>query len=292
MRLTCFIWTRRASSAIDLSGGRRSTSPLVALLIYEVLKLDPRHARRADGGQRRARSCCCSSSSPLAPAGDRQLADPQHARLRRVRGHRAVPVGHPARARALRPGAVLPRSRRGRDRRRDDRGARRRPPRRWPAQRIGAIVVIERQIGLRNYIESGIPLDAHGHLRPAGQHLPADVAAARRRRDHPGRPHRRGRLLPAADRESAAQPRARHAPSRRHRPHRGERRRGRRGVGGDRRASRSCIDGRHRARPLAGPLRAAAAATAASATPAQPRRPVDAAQADLRWRPSVPPPRR
>jgi diadenylate cyclase len=28
------------------------------------------------------------------------------------------------------------------------------------AQRIGAIVVIEREIGLRNYIESGIPLDA------------------------------------------------------------------------------------------------------------------------------------
>src|SRR5450759_5915673 len=28
------------------------------------------------------------------------------------------------------------------------------------AQRIGAIVVLERQIGLRNYIEGGIPLDA------------------------------------------------------------------------------------------------------------------------------------
>ena len=28
------------------------------------------------------------------------------------------------------------------------------------AQRIGAIVAIERQIGLRNYIEGGIPLDA------------------------------------------------------------------------------------------------------------------------------------
>jgi diadenylate cyclase len=28
------------------------------------------------------------------------------------------------------------------------------------AQRIGAIIAIERQIGLRNYIEGGIPLDA------------------------------------------------------------------------------------------------------------------------------------
>jgi diadenylate cyclase len=28
------------------------------------------------------------------------------------------------------------------------------------AQRVGAIIVIERQIGLRNYIEGGIPLDA------------------------------------------------------------------------------------------------------------------------------------
>ena len=28
------------------------------------------------------------------------------------------------------------------------------------ARRIGAIIVIERQIGLRNYIEGGIPLDA------------------------------------------------------------------------------------------------------------------------------------
>jgi diadenylate cyclase len=29
------------------------------------------------------------------------------------------------------------------------------------AKRIGAIIVLERQIGLRNYIEGGIPLDAH-----------------------------------------------------------------------------------------------------------------------------------
>ena len=34
-------------------------------------------------------------------------------------------------------------------------------------QRIGAIIAIERQIGLRNYIEGGIPLDASAHLRSA-----------------------------------------------------------------------------------------------------------------------------
>ena len=34
------------------------------------------------------------------------------------------------------------------------------PPRCSPAQRIGAIIALERQIGLRNYIEGGIPLDA------------------------------------------------------------------------------------------------------------------------------------
>ena len=35
-----------------------------------------------------------------------------------------------------------------------------RPRRCWPAQRIGAIIAVERDIGLRNYIEGGIPLDA------------------------------------------------------------------------------------------------------------------------------------
>ncbi len=36
------------------------------------------------------------------------------------------------------------------------------------AQQVGAIIAIEREIGLRNYIESGIPLDADADLRPAG----------------------------------------------------------------------------------------------------------------------------
>jgi diadenylate cyclase len=31
----------------------------------------------------------------------------------------------------------------------------------WPREKTGALIVVERSIGLRNYIESGIPLDAH-----------------------------------------------------------------------------------------------------------------------------------
>ena len=42
-------------------------------------------------------------------------------------------------------------------------------------QRTGAIMVIEREIGLRNYIESGIPLDAEVSLRPARQPVPGDA---------------------------------------------------------------------------------------------------------------------
>ena len=102
------------------------------------------------------------------------------------------------------------------------------------AQQMGAIIAIEREIGLRNYIESGIPLDADADLRPARHDLPAGVAAARRRGHPAGGPRRRGGVLPAADRQPARQPRAGHAASRRHRADRGERRgRGRR-VRGDR----------------------------------------------------------
>ena len=70
-----------------------------------------------------------------------------------------VPVRHPPCAGALRPGAVLPVLLSPASGRRDDRGGgrgRHAPLR--PAR--GRIVSIEREIGLRNYIESGIPLDA------------------------------------------------------------------------------------------------------------------------------------
>ena len=55
------------------------------------------------------------------------------------------------------------------------------------AQRVGAIIAIERQIGLRNYIEGGIPLDAVLTYDLLVEHLPAVVAAARRRGHRPER---------------------------------------------------------------------------------------------------------
>ena len=101
-------------------------------------------------------------------------------------------------------------------------------------RRIGALIVIERLHGLRNYIENGISLDAVRLLRPADQPLSARHAAPRRRGDHPGRPHRRRRLLPAADPQPGAVQGVRHPPPRRPRHHRGDRRRGRGGLRGDR----------------------------------------------------------
>ena len=52
------------------------------------------------------------------------------------------------------------------------------------SQRTGALIVIERQIGLRNYVEGGHSAGGNGDLRSAGEHLPARIAAARRRRDY------------------------------------------------------------------------------------------------------------
>ena len=97
------------------------------------------------------------------------------------------------------------------------------------SHKTGAIIAIEREIGLRNYIESGIPHRRRDHVRPSGDDLPADVAAARWRGRDPGEPRCGGRLLPAADRQPEAQPGSRHASSRGDRPDRRERRdRGRR----------------------------------------------------------------
>ena len=101
------------------------------------------------------------------------------------------------------------------------------------AQRIGAIVAIEREIGLRNYIESGIPLDAE---------LTYDLLVTI---FQPGSPLHDGAVVLQEDRIAAAacflpltvnparQPRARHAAPRRDRPDRGERRGGGGRLGGD-----------------------------------------------------------
>ena len=119
-------------------------------------------------------------------------------------------------------------------------------------RRQGAIIVIEREIGLRNYIESGIPLDAQVTYDLLVSIFQPTGAAPRRRGHRPGGAHRRGLVLPAADRAAGAQPRARHAPPRRDRPDRGERRR----RGGRVRGERADLDRarrHHRARPGARP---------------------------------------
>ena len=102
------------------------------------------------------------------------------------------------------------------------------------AQRIGAIIAIERQIGLRNYIEGGIPLDAV---------LTYDLLVSI---FQPSSPLHDGAVIVQDDRVAAAacflpltvnpeaEQGARIAASRGHRPDRGERRGRDRRVGGDR----------------------------------------------------------
>ena len=128
-------------------------------------------------------------------------------------------------------------------------------------QKVGAIVAIEREIGLRNYIESGIPLDAT---------LTYDLLVTI---FQTGSPLHDGAVILQEGRVAAAacflpltvNPRVSrelgHAASRRDRPDRRERRRRGRRVGGDRDRSRSRSNGRDRARPDA--RRSCASASAA-----------------------------
>ena len=107
------------------------------------------------------------------------------------------------------------------------------------SQRVGAIMAMEREIGLRNYIESGIPIDSTLTYDLLVTIFQTCVAAARWRGDHAGEPGGGGRLLPPAHHQPPRQPRARHPASRRDRPDRGMRRGRGRGVGGDRDRFRS-----------------------------------------------------
>ena len=196
---------------------------------------DSRDARRADGARRR-RARRPVLPLALGPARNRQLADPQPRRLRRVRRHRAVSVRHPAGARASRPRAVLPLLREGGvgggvDRR---------------AHRGGqhAVDAAHRRDHRHRAADRAAELHRGRHsarrradLRSAAEHLPAVVAAARRRGDRPGRSRGGGRVLPAADGQPEAEQGARIAPSRGDRADRGERRRGDCRVGGDRHIS-------------------------------------------------------
>ena len=132
---------------------------IVSLLIYEALKLI-----RGTRAMQMAIGSVVVILLLLRLAGvsaaDRRLADSQRARVRRRCGHRAVSVRHPSRAVAPGPRAVLPVPRpvASARPRRSRKSSRR--PRCWPRRKVGAIIVFEREIGLRNYVESGIPIDA------------------------------------------------------------------------------------------------------------------------------------
>ena len=176
---------------------------MVSILIYEVAQADSRHARRADGARRRRARRALFYGSRWGHLETvnwlvRNLAGYLvfavivlfQSDIRRALAHfgRAPFFRYLAKAESAEESIeelVVAASM-------------------LSTQRIGAIIAIERQIGLRNYIEGGIPLDARADLRSAGEHLPADVAAARRRGDRAGRSRRGGRLFSAADGEPEA----------------------------------------------------------------------------------------
>ena len=101
-------------------------------------------------------------------------------------------------------------------------------------QRVGGILVIEREIGLRNYIESGIPLDATLTYDLLVTIFQTASPLARRRGDSAGGAGRGGGVLPAADGQPASQSRSRHPASGGHRADGGKRRRGHRRFRGNR----------------------------------------------------------
>ena len=178
---------------------------IVSILIYEVLTLIRGTRAVADGRRRRAGGRAVLRVA-TGRARDRELGDPQPDRLRRLCGDRAVSVRHPPRAGASGPRAVFPLSRQGRDGGRDGRRDRR--------GRADAVEPAHRRHHRHRASDRPAQLRRRRHpagradqLRPAGDDLSERHAAARRRGDHPGESRRRGRVLPAADRESAARAR-------------------------------------------------------------------------------------
>ena len=136
-RLSTWTHGHEAEPAFDYGLVDRSAAPtasgwwdlvdilVVSILIYEVLKLI-RGTRAVQMALGAAVFVGAVLRLALGPPRDRQLADSQPVRLRGLRGHRAVSVRHPPRARASRPGAVLPLLREGRVGRGVDRRAGRR----------------------------------------------------------------------------------------------------------------------------------------------------------------------
>ena len=140
--------------------GRRSTSRIVVVPGLRAAAAHSRHARGADGAQRRL------PDRPLFPvavaaARDGQLGDPQPGRATSC--FAIIVLFQADIRRALAHFGRAPFFRyfeRATQRRRNDRRARRRGHARWPRAASARSSCIERQIGLRNYIEGGIPLDA------------------------------------------------------------------------------------------------------------------------------------
>ena len=87
---------------------------------------------------------------------------------------------------------------------------------------IGAIIAIEREVSLDEYVRVRIGDAGEGLGRSADDDLHAVLAAARRRGDHPRRHDRRRGMHPAAVAGVAARSLARHAPPRGARPERGD----------------------------------------------------------------------
>ena len=128
---------------------------IVSILIYEALKLirGTRAMQMAIGS--RVRAAAVLRLAPV-PAADRQLAHPQPARVHRHRGDRAVSadirraLSHLGRAPFFRYFARAEQSAESIEEVITAAGL-------LAKAHVGAIIVFEREIGLRNYVESGIP---------------------------------------------------------------------------------------------------------------------------------------
>ena len=85
-------------------------------------------------------------------------------------------------------------------------------------KQIGALIVLEKDMGLKNYIETGTPVDARVTSEMLETIFTPPSPLTRRRRHHPERPHRRRGVHPPAHPGPAPGPRPEHAPPRRHGP--------------------------------------------------------------------------
>ena len=213
---------------------------IVSILIYELLKLI-RGTRAVQMAVRvAARSLALFYVSRLAPLRDAELADPQRARLRRLRGHRHFQSDIRRALAHFGAGAVLPVPQRASE---------------ASDETIEEVVVATTMLSRRRRWAGSSrssarsacattskrhPARRDAHLRSAADDLQPGSPL------HDGAvilqegPRRRGGVLPAADRQPATEPRARHATPRR------DRRDGRKRRGRDRRARKKPASSRSR----------------------------------------------